>query len=256
MNENRGSVDRALSLVSSGLRPIVESRLGSGGAGIPEDAGALCALMLSRWHDAFADLGDAARALVAEIALEANRLRAASAPGEADALGFVEDATRLLEIVGAPEGLELAIIQNELRRPGPPARAAWRSAGLVAAIVFTLGGVALLQWCCAGQTAQQKPVAPSIAPVTICGSVTGAHRAESPAGSPALIVVQDARSGSKFTIVIRDADRPAFVAVLGSAPEVKYAGRSLCVTGSIGSFQGQEAIEVSSPDAIRLNDTP
>jgi hypothetical protein len=248
MDDKRQRVERAFDLLASGLRPFVESRLGPTGVVNPEDPGALCAQMLSRWNDAFADLGDPTRTLVVELETARNRAPHSSSLSTGDLLRLVDSATRLLEAIGAPEGIELAIMHNELQRPAPPARALWRWSGVAAAVVFFLGGFLLLQWNCAGKAARQSPVAKPAQQMTICGAVTRTQH-----GSPTLIVVQDARSRTSFTIVIRDAARPAFVAALGKDPETAYAGQSLCVTGAFGSYEGAEAIEVYSPEAIRLN---
>lgn len=85
--------------------------------------------------------------------------------------------------------------------------------------------------------------------VTVEGPVMGTHYAENSNGSPTFLNVgADYPDESRFTVVIWGEDRGNFP----EAPEDRYAGQTIRVTGTVSDYQGVSEIEVASPDDIEI----
>ena len=83
---------------------------------------------------------------------------------------------------------------------------------------------------------------------TVEGPVIGATYAESSNGSPTFLNVgADYPDPSRFTVVVWGEDRGNFPV----APEDKYAGKTIRVTGTIYDYQGVPQVEVTSPGDIK-----
>ena len=103
---------------------------------------------------------------------------------------------------------------------------------------------------CAGAVSWTRARAMVGRVATIKGRVAGTFFASSSNGSPTFINVgADYPSGRRFTVVIWGSDRSRF-----GRPEVKYAGRTICVRGVIETYQGVPEIEVGAPSQIRIAD--
>jgi len=68
---------------------------------------------------------------------------------------------------------------------------------------------------------------------TVCGLVVSAHYASSSHGEPTFLNLDEAYPNHVFTAVIWGENRERF-----DEPEVKYMGKSICVTGKIKSYRG------------------
>ncbi|MEP6712446.1 MAG: hypothetical protein ABJA37_08525 [Ferruginibacter sp.] len=82
--------------------------------------------------------------------------------------------------------------------------------------------------------------------VVICSKVYGIKLIES--SKMTFIDLGAKYPNSKLTVVIPGKNRANFKQL----PETIYAGKNICVTGTIISFKGKPEIEVSSADAITI----
>jgi DNA/RNA endonuclease YhcR with UshA esterase domain len=84
--------------------------------------------------------------------------------------------------------------------------------------------------------------------MTVKGLVVGTKFARSSNGSPTFLNIGlDYPNPARFTVVIWGNDRSSF-----GAPERRYSGRTVCVSGRIEMYRGGFEIEVSSPRQIRI----
>jgi hypothetical protein len=82
----------------------------------------------------------------------------------------------------------------------------------------------------------------------ICGTVANAVYASGIGGRPTFLNLDGVHPEQPFDIVIWGRDRGRFQ----PPPEVRYAGRRLCVAGPVTSHQGVPRIEARSPEQIRV----
>ena len=80
---------------------------------------------------------------------------------------------------------------------------------------------------------------------TVCGRVAGATFARAVPGEPTFLNLDRPHPDQPFAVVIWGDDRPAF-----GEPEIRFAGRSVCVTGLIRLFGGKPEIVVRRPEEI------
>jgi hypothetical protein len=133
----------------------------------------------------------------------------------------------------APEGLPM---HKSIRKFG--------SAVVVAALLLLATGVhaegqTLTPAEAANHTGEQG---------TVCGTVASAHFANRTRGQPTFINLDRPYPNQIFTALIWGSDRSKF----NHAPETYYPGKTVCVTGTIKSYQGKPEIIVKSPEQIRL----
>jgi hypothetical protein len=81
---------------------------------------------------------------------------------------------------------------------------------------------------------------------TVCGVVVSANYAESSRRSPTFLDLDHPNPHQPFTIVIWGADRAKF-----GTPETTYAGKRVCVTGTIDEDRGTPQIIATDPSQIR-----
>jgi DNA/RNA endonuclease YhcR with UshA esterase domain len=81
---------------------------------------------------------------------------------------------------------------------------------------------------------------------TVCGEVVSAKYASSSQKQPTFLNLDKPYPNHILTIVIWGSDRPKF-----GHPEVKYMGKSICVTGTIKEYQGIPEIIASDPAQIK-----
>jgi len=82
----------------------------------------------------------------------------------------------------------------------------------------------------------------------IKGRVAGGYFASSSNGRPTFLNLGfDYPDQRRFTVVIWEEDRARF-----GAPERRFRGRTVCVTGRISEYNGVPQIVVRSPSQIRL----
>ena len=81
---------------------------------------------------------------------------------------------------------------------------------------------------------------------TVCGEVVSTKYASSTQKQPTFLNLDKPYPNHIFTIVIWGSDRPKF-----GQPEVKYMGKSICVTGTIKEYQGITEIIASEPAQIK-----
>jgi hypothetical protein len=81
---------------------------------------------------------------------------------------------------------------------------------------------------------------------TVCGVVVSARYAEASRRSPTFLNLDHPEPYQPFTIVIWGADRAKF-----GTPEAAYAGKRLCVTGTIEEPRGMPEIVATDPSQIR-----
>ncbi|HFU77599.1 MAG TPA: DNA-binding protein [Epsilonproteobacteria bacterium] len=82
---------------------------------------------------------------------------------------------------------------------------------------------------------------------TVCGTVVSAHYANSSNGEPTFLNLDEAYPNHVFTAVIWGENRERF-----DEPEVKYRGKSICVTGKIKSYRGIAQMILYSKEQIVL----
>jgi DNA/RNA endonuclease YhcR with UshA esterase domain len=83
---------------------------------------------------------------------------------------------------------------------------------------------------------------------TIVGPVASTKYASWSNGSPTFINMGVAYPNPRrFQVVIWSESRGAF-----GRPELRYRGRTICVRGSVSSYEGVPEIEARSPSQIRI----
>jgi DNA/RNA endonuclease YhcR with UshA esterase domain len=82
---------------------------------------------------------------------------------------------------------------------------------------------------------------------TVCGLVASTHYASSSNGEPTFLNLGEAYPDHVFTAVIWGENREKF-----NAPEVKYRGKNVCVTGKIKSYRGIAQIILYSEKQIQV----
>lgn len=83
----------------------------------------------------------------------------------------------------------------------------------------------------------------------VCGEVAGVTHATDIGGNPTFINLERAHPDQPFTALIWGDDRSRWAV----APEQQYAGREICVTGTIERHEGTPQIIVSSPQQIQVH---
>jgi hypothetical protein len=87
---------------------------------------------------------------------------------------------------------------------------------------------------------------------TVCGTVASATFAARSRGQPTFLNLERRYPNQIFTVVIWGSDRGKF----DPPPEIAFANRRICVTGTISLFGDVPQIVVTSPVAIRLAPLP
>jgi len=82
---------------------------------------------------------------------------------------------------------------------------------------------------------------------TVCGTAASIHQATRSKGEPTFINLDKPYPDQMFTILIWGSDRYKF-----GNPEQKYAGKQVCVTGTITSFRGVPEVVVHDASAVKL----
>jgi hypothetical protein len=82
---------------------------------------------------------------------------------------------------------------------------------------------------------------------TVCGTAASIHQATRSKGEPTFINLDKPYPNQIFTVLIWGSDRYKF-----GDPEQKYAGKQVCVTGTITSFRGVPEIVAHDPVAVTL----
>src|SRR5262249_51424279 len=80
---------------------------------------------------------------------------------------------------------------------------------------------------------------------TVCGVVVSTKYAESSRRSPTFLDLDNPSPRQPFTIVIWGTDRAKF-----GTPEATYAGKRVCVTGTIQEHRGKPEIVATDPSQI------
>src|SRR5262249_62204059 len=80
---------------------------------------------------------------------------------------------------------------------------------------------------------------------TVCGVVVSTKYAESSRRSPTFLDLDNPYPREPFTIVIWGTDRAKF-----GTPEATYAGKRVCVTGTIHDYRGTPEIVATDPSQI------
>jgi len=81
---------------------------------------------------------------------------------------------------------------------------------------------------------------------TVCGQVTSTNYAEDSKGRPTYLNLDRAYPNQKFNAVILGENRDKF----SKPPEINYAGKKICVTGTINVSRGVAEIVVRDPSQI------
>lgn len=116
-------------------------------------------------------------------------------------------------------------------------------------------GILGLQGCIsgAGDTNPKATAGLSERTITICGTVEQAVRSDSADGVSTLLTLIDSRSGFRFIAEIPARARPAFEKALGAAPEIAYAGTSVCATGILYDEGTPPMFEIARPEDVTIN---
>jgi hypothetical protein len=102
----------------------------------------------------------------------------------------------------------------------------------------------------------QERIMPSEAPryagkkATVCGQVTSTNYAEDSRGRPTYLNLDRAYPNQKFHAVIPGENRSKF----SKPPEINYAGKKICVTGTVNVSRGVAEIVVHDPAQITRGD--
>src|SRR3984957_4177796 len=80
---------------------------------------------------------------------------------------------------------------------------------------------------------------------TVCGKVVSTHFASKSKGEPTFLNLDEPYPKEVFTILIWGSDRAKF-----GAPETKYKGAKVCVTGKITSHREKPEIITTEPSQI------
>jgi len=83
----------------------------------------------------------------------------------------------------------------------------------------------------------------------ICGPIVDGRYASSSNGQPTFLNFDYPYPNHTFTVVVWGNKRQNF----GTAPELKYMSRNVCVEGYVDSYKGKPQIEVSSELMISIN---
>lgn len=84
---------------------------------------------------------------------------------------------------------------------------------------------------------------------TVEGPVISTHFASGSNGRPTFLNVgKDYPDSGRFTVVIWGENRNSFP----TPPEEAYAGKTICVTGSVDTYQGIPEIVARDPEAIQV----
>ena len=83
---------------------------------------------------------------------------------------------------------------------------------------------------------------------TVCGTVGSTHYAPKREGQPTFIDFEKPFPNHIFTALIWGSERDRFE----TPPETLYAGKDLCVTGMIESYEDRPAIVVKEPGQIKV----
>jgi hypothetical protein len=81
---------------------------------------------------------------------------------------------------------------------------------------------------------------------TVCGQVTSTNYAEESKGRPTYLNLDRAYPDQKFDAMIPGESRGKF----SKPPEIDYAGKKICVTGTISVSRGRAEIVVRDPSQI------
>lgn len=82
----------------------------------------------------------------------------------------------------------------------------------------------------------------------VCGRVVGVTHATEIGGNPTFVNLDREHPNQSFTALIWGDDRVRWP----SPPEQQYAGREICVTGTIEDHEGTPQIIVSSPKQVQV----
>lgn len=82
---------------------------------------------------------------------------------------------------------------------------------------------------------------------TVCGKVVSARWASHSKGEPTFLNLDEPYPHQIFTILIWGKDRPKF-----GAPEAKYNGKSVCVTGKITEYRREPEMAATEPAQIEI----
>ena len=82
---------------------------------------------------------------------------------------------------------------------------------------------------------------------TVCGIVASARHVDSPTGGPTFLNLDRPHPNQTFTVFIQAGDRERF-----DRPEVRYARKRICITGTIATHDGKPEIVVHDPSQIAL----
>jgi hypothetical protein len=115
---------------------------------------------------------------------------------------------------------------------------------LIMALLFGLLSTALAQETISPQDAA-KFIGES---KTVCGTVASAHYAAIISERPTSLHLDKPYPNQIFTALIWGSDRGKFE----KPPETLYAGKEICVTGMVQSYQGKPEIIVKEPGQIKI----
>jgi DNA/RNA endonuclease YhcR with UshA esterase domain len=82
---------------------------------------------------------------------------------------------------------------------------------------------------------------------TVCGKAASTRYAATTRGKPTFLNLDKPYPNQIFTVLIWGENREKF-----GAPEEKYRGRQVCVTGRITEYRGAPEIVVSDPQSIEV----
>lgn len=80
---------------------------------------------------------------------------------------------------------------------------------------------------------------------TVCGAVASTRYAQRSKGQPTFLNLDQPYPNQIFTVVIWGEDRSKF-----GAPEEKYTGKRVCVSGDIREYRGRPEVIATSPAQI------
>src|SRR5262249_9393194 len=101
---------------------------------------------------------------------------------------------------------------------------------------------------CAGAIPWQRAATRVGTVATVIGRVASTKYAASSNGSPTFLDIGRSYPNEGLSVVIWIENKAAF-----GRPEVKYQGRTICVRGLVGSYNGVPAIEARSPTQIAIS---
>lgn len=132
----------------------------------------------------------------------------------------------------------------------------WKSSILVVSVILTVGLFLSrhLVGPFSGGSASVGPVSPEEAAqyieqrAKVCGEVAEVTYATRVGGKPTFINLGGTHPDQSFTVLIWEDDRRSW----NEAPESRYGGEKICVTGTVRLHKGTPQIAVSSPRQIRI----